>query len=100
MATQQASFHGWENHSIGGSRFWGIIGVLVSVLMFSCANAPSASSKAPSEKGKTPAAGPSQQPSMGPSNSLPAGQVSGEPMKAIEQGRQIFRYDTFGDEDF
>ncbi len=82
-----------------GPRSWMIVGILASALALVCIDVSLAASKAPSKKAPIlPGQGP-QLPSAAPGE-LPPGQIVREPVKALEQGRKIFRYDTFGDEDF
>jgi hypothetical protein len=76
-----------------------ILGILASALALLCIDVCLAASKTPSKKAPIlPGQGP-QLPPAAPGELSPA-QVVREPIKALEQGRQIFRYDTFGDEDF
>ncbi len=100
MAAHPVSIDTAKNHSRCSYQLWGIMGILVLAPALSCTHAPSASSRAPAQKAKAPPAGQPQQPSTGLPKGLPAAQISRESMKVIEEGRRIFRYDTFGDEDF
>ncbi len=100
MTPHLTSFRDPNHRFDGFSQSWVMVGILASALALLCLDACWAASKTPSKKAPGPSGGRQQLPPTAPPKELPPVQIVGVPARAIEQGRQIFRYDTFGDEDF
>jgi hypothetical protein len=99
MAANRTSLRKQDHRHHSPSRPWIMAGILASALVLFCMNLPSALSEAPARKGPPAGPRPSAQPPALPPQAQ-AGRPSREAMMLLEQGRQIFRYDTFGDEAF
>ena len=90
-----------RNRRFGGSsHVWASAGILLSALVLCAISINSAWSKSSSQEERVPPSDQSRKSKAPPSKQLPPARVPRGPVNMIEQGRQIFRYDTFGDEAF
>jgi len=100
MVSEQLPRKSPESRLHRATRVSVFTGVLVSALVFSCMNADSATSDESSRRMRTASPEAGQEPSTSSSRMLMGGRTPEAYAKVVEQGKQIFRYDTFGDEAF